>query len=138
MYAYITPSDIPLLLNHFLEKYNFLLGKEIRGWDSEAKEILCGYLWPGNIRELQNAVEYAVNDCGGTMITTANLPQKIVNGAGKDAALPLKALKEVEASYIEQAFRFYGNSAEGKEKAAAVLGLSRSTYYRRLAELGLK
>lgn len=55
-----------------------------------------------------------------------------------DHQVQLRPLKDVEAYYIEQAFSIYGNSAEGKEKAAVVLGLSRSTYYRRLAELGLK
>lgn len=132
------PSDIPLLLTSFLEKYNFLLGKEIKGWDSSAKEILCSYPWPGNIRELQNAVEYAVNDCSESIIKVENLPQKIANYAGRGGHVQLKPLKDIEAYYIEQAFSIYGNSAEGKEKAAAVLGLSRSTYYRRLAELGLK
>lgn len=49
-------SDIPLLLDFFLEKFNLMLGKDILGWDRQAKELLCGYEWPGNIRELQNAV----------------------------------------------------------------------------------
>lgn len=132
------PSDIPLLLSAFLEKYNFLLGKEIREWDSRAKEILCSYSWPGNIRELQNTVEYAVNDCSGAVIRVENLPQRIADSAGGDNHVQLKSLKAVEAYYIEQAFSIYGNTAEGKERAATALGLSRSTYYRRLADLGLK
>lgn len=132
------PSDIPLLLDFFLEKFNLMLGKNILGWDSRAKEILCGYEWPGNIRELQNAVEYAANDCGGQYIQPENLPQKVIKQLEDGHGMELKPLKEIEELYIRQAFGVYGNTPEGKDEAAKALGISRSTYYRRLAEMGLK
>ncbi len=130
-------EDIFELLDVFLEKYNRVLDKNIIGFDDTARQLLCSYDWPGNVRELQNTVEYAVNDCNGLYISPEHLPRKSFAPLDKTLSLKLQPLKEVEACYIRQALRQFGNTPEGKNAAAKALGISRATFYRRLSQLGL-
>ena len=128
-------EDIPQLMKVFLDKYNGILDKNIIGFDLEAQELLCNYEWPGNIRELQNVIEYAANDCNGKYITAENLPKKDYILSSIGSSIELMSLREMEEKLIKEAFRRYGNSAEGKEKAARALGIGRATFYRKLKEL---
>lgn len=131
-------TDIFELLDVFLEKYNGILDKNIIDFDGEAKNALYHYDWPGNVRELQNVVEYAVNDCSHSHITPENLPPRILAGvSAAENPLQLQPMKDIEAFYIREAIRQYGNTPSGKEAAAKALGISRSTFYRKLAALGL-
>ena len=66
-------EDIPLLAQHFLRKFNERLNKSVVSIDREATELLCGYSWPGNIRELENVMERAVLFCDSTVIGSADL-----------------------------------------------------------------
>lgn len=128
------PEDILTLCTYFLEKYNRNLCKQLTGFTSEATCILVEYGWPGNVRELQNSIEYAVNMAQGTAIGADSLPPRLSAG-GERAPLRLRPLKEMEQEYIKEAIRVYGDHAEGKEKAAKVLGLSRATMYRKVQAL---
>lgn len=67
-------DDVPLLLDHFAKLFAGNLGKEIKGFTAEAMAELSRYAYPGNVRELRNIVEYAVNVCQGERITPAHLP----------------------------------------------------------------
>lgn len=129
-------SDIGELAEYFLAIYTKALCKEIQGFDRNAMNALYEYPWPGNIRELQNAVEYAVNISAGDVITAEDLPRK-VRGVREDrgSTLNLKPLRCVEDEYIREAVRVYGDTLEGKLKAAQVLGISKATLYRRLKEM---
>lgn len=134
-------SDIGELAEHFLRIYAKALQKDLFGIDKAAMDRLYEYSWPGNIRQLQNTIEYAVNISTGSYITTADLPKKILETAaggfsGSDK-ICLRPLSDVEAEYILEAIRVYGDDLSGKLKAAEVLGISKATLYRRLKELNV-
>lgn len=87
-------SDIRYLLDHFLQKYNAALGKNIVGFTPLATQTLTSYAFPGNIRELRNIVEYAVNICKRKKISDQNLPPYIFE---KQPAQPIPSLLDTEA-----------------------------------------
>jgi len=74
-------SDIPLLVKHFIGKFNERLGLEISGVDSEAMRHIEAYHWPGNVRELENTIERAMVLCDGIEIGVNDLPAKITERA---------------------------------------------------------
>jgi DNA-binding NtrC family response regulator len=75
------PSDIPLLLEHFLSKFNARLKREVQGFSAEALATLSGYPWPGNIRELENVVERCMLFCDGDFVQAEHLPPDILAGS---------------------------------------------------------
>ena len=135
------PEDIPLLLNHYMRRYNRLLGKNIQGFSDEALKICQEYSWPGNIRELINAVEYAINLEEERLILPESLPPRLKRG-GEKQPLPstpaeIKPLEQLEKEAIRKALDIYGRSDEGKKRAAKALGISRATIYRKISKYGL-
>lgn len=71
-------DDIPLLVQHFLKKYNLTVGKDIQAFASETLALMMQYDWPGNVRELKNAVEHAVIVAQGSVILPSDLPSNLV------------------------------------------------------------
>ncbi len=114
-------EDIPLLVKHFVAKYNKEMEKGILGPTPDAVAALMDYDWPGNIRELENAIEHAFVHAQGLYLTLANFPSELPsNGshAGKKEAEEIrKALKKTR-----------GN----KTAAANLLGMGRATLWRKL------
>lgn len=129
-------TDIIELAEYFLNIYAKELRKDIFGFNSYALNCLLDYSWPGNIRELQNVVEYAVNCCDNSYIGREDLPKMdfIKKESAKERMI-LRPLKDVENEYIKEAIRVYGDSLDGKETAAKILGISKATLYRRLKEI---
>ncbi|MBN2713584.1 MAG: sigma-54-dependent Fis family transcriptional regulator [Planctomycetes bacterium] len=127
-------EDVPLLAEHFLRKFcaRYSMEKQL---SAEALNSLLSYGWPGNIRELENAIESAVVKCPGDIITCAELPDEVtggysgsepVVGSGYPAGLPLE---EIEKHYIlAELNRHDGN----KTQAAKSLGIGLKTLYRKL------
>ncbi|MEK4027280.1 sigma 54-interacting transcriptional regulator [Pseudobacillus sp. FSL P4-0506] len=131
-------EDIPLLLHHALQKYNDLIGKQIRGFEQEAMELLVSYQWPGNIRELENAVEYAVNIETNDLISKQSIPGRILRShKGLESTSLKKQLEAYEKQIITKHLQENGYSVQDKRKVAAMLGISESTLYRRIRELGI-
>ncbi|MBR0598759.1 sigma 54-interacting transcriptional regulator [Sinanaerobacter chloroacetimidivorans] len=134
-------GDVELLLNFSLRKFNELLGKRITSFDPSALQALLQYVWPGNVRELENVVEYAVNMETGNQIRLENLPDKIVK-RHMESRTNRSGLKEKMDDYqrmlIEECLDKTGRSTEGKIMAARLLGVSESTLYRRIRELGVR
>jgi len=98
---------------------------------------MYNYSWPGNIRELQNTVEYAVNIVKGNFISIKDLPPREFSYEEEPTETEyglIRPLKEVEALYIDRALKKYGDTLEGKENAAKALGISRATLYRKIQE----
>jgi DNA-binding NtrC family response regulator len=126
-------EDIPLLLHHFLNLYGKKYKKSALKVDKQTVERLKKYAWPGNIRELQHAVERAVILSDGKVITASNLfPSTII----PPASVPNRTLKldEVEKNYlIEVIHRYRGNIS----KVAQELGMTRTALYRRINKYGL-
>ena len=130
-------EDISLLMNYFLDLYTVQLNKPVRPFGEQAREILSVYPWPGNARELANAVEYAVNIETGKEITPGSLPAKILDyQENEDPQAPF-SLAFLEKKVIARALRKYGQSTEGKEMAASAMGISRATLYRKLKQYGM-
>ncbi len=124
------PEDIPLLIEHFRMAFNLRFDKEIEGVTEEVIDLLSRYPWPGNIRELEHAIEHAFVLCHERYITLDQIPAEIRNyhlqeeddknrNTSNESRIILKALEETEWN---------------KAKTARMLGMSRQTLYRKLRE----
>jgi DNA-binding NtrC family response regulator len=131
-------EDIPLLANHFLQKFTEENHKNISHISPEALEILMQYPWPGNVRELENTIERAVIFTIHPIILPEDLPPKFLEpGSGKEGGTPegkpllypekLLPLKAIEKSYV---LRVLEETKGNKKKAAEILGIDRTTLYR--------
>ena len=137
-------DDIELLGAMFLQQHALRLEKNIHGVSASAAETLRSYRFPGNVRELNNAIERAVVFCGGRELQRKDLPPRIrketasgMNPSGVGEVLmiddhSLPTLLDVENRYIAHVLeRVSGN----KRRAADILGIGRRTLYRRLTEM---
>ena len=120
-------EDIPLLAGHFLSAYAARYRKQISGFDEMAMRELLAHPWPGNIRELDHAIERAVLMAIGNRITTIDLGLRA--GSERVQRLDDMTLEEVEALLIRKALARYDGNVS---RAAEALGLSRSALYRRM------
>jgi two-component system response regulator AtoC len=121
-------EDIPLLIDHFVERNNARLGMAIRGVSPGARRLLCEYAWPGNVRELENTIERAMVLADGDTLVEADLPER-VHAARDPIRLQLasselsvkKTVRVIEEMLIRRALTHtHGN----RTKAAALLELS--------------
>jgi two-component system response regulator PilR (NtrC family) len=125
------PEDIALLASHFLAKYTAQMGKSIASLSQEAGELLQRYEWPGNIRELENAIERAVALEGTPVILPESLPQHIRAGMSRQKPQPMmlpdagfdleEHVQSIERDYIAQALKRAGGV---QVRAAELLGMS--------------
>jgi transcriptional regulator with GAF, ATPase, and Fis domain len=130
-------EDIPLLVDHFLKVYQKKANKYIAGASEEAMRLLRVYSFPGNVRELENAIERAVIMTGKRVITADELPERIrSSGAGeRTVELPLGIpLEEAERRLILETLATTGND---KTRTAEILGIGRKTLYRKLNRYGI-
>ncbi len=125
-------DDIVLLVRHFLSLQSALSGKPVHGVTSDTLRLLHLYDWPGNVRELRNAIAVAAARARGDLILPDDLPAEVLDGATAAAALPTGPGGS-RLEMIEALQRAGGN----RSLAAKLLGVSRATFYRRLAMLGL-
>jgi transcriptional regulator with PAS, ATPase and Fis domain len=128
--------DIKLLINYFLKVYNKILFKKIKGFSLDVEQILINYQWRGNVRELQNVIEYAVNMGAGDYIRLTDIPIRINNEIieKEEINFQITSLDELIKKQIFQALDNYGTDVEGKTMAANALGISRATLYRKLKD----
>lgn len=138
------PTDIPLLAEHFLKKYREEIGKPVRGFSAQAMDLLQTYHWPGNIRELENAIERAVVLARSEWIEPEDLPPTVRGMAAAIAPVSrsssppqgsLKAaLQDPERRLILAALEA---NNWNKQRAARALGINRATLYKKMKRLGL-
>lgn len=124
--------DILPLATHFLKMFSLKYGKEIRGFTTDYVEMLQQYHWPGNIRELRNAIERAVVICPGESISVLDLPEKIIKTQNEimHISIPIgSSVEEAEKKLILETLASVGNN---KAKAARILGVSRKTLHNKL------
>jgi PAS domain S-box-containing protein len=132
-------DDFPLLINHFVDYFNEKMGKRIRGVSEEAMGALLNYEWPGNIRELEHAIEHAMVLTQGNTIELTELPVEIRRTEEAEAAsVPRNPFRRtggttgsLERSLIEQAL---ADAAGNRTRAARILGISRTTLWRKMKE----
>ena len=128
-------EDIPLLIEHFISKFNRDSKKKLSGISEEALKILLNYSWPGNVRELENVIQRAITLSQNKEILPEDLPTTLVEGVQEN--LFEKGLREkytveqLEKEYIKRVLIEVGGN---KSKAAEILGLDRKTLYRKLQE----
>jgi len=117
--------------------------KDFEGFTPETLDFLIHYPWQGNVRELQNTVEYACNLETNNRISIESLPLRVrkyinltehISSFGTTLS---KKLREVELTVLSEALQCCGTSVDGKEKIAGILGISRATLYRKLKEHNL-
>jgi DNA-binding NtrC family response regulator len=125
-------DDIPLLVQHFIDRFGREGGKKLAGLTQQAMKVLSEYAWPGNIRELRNTLERAVILCGSAAIDVEHLPAEMAVGGGESAYLKLPfglPLREVEKEYILSSL---GRMQNNKARTAQALGISEKTLYNKL------
>jgi transcriptional regulator with PAS, ATPase and Fis domain len=124
-------SDIPLLVEHFLEKYSPDTGKRIKEIKPEALELLMQYDWPGNVRELGNAVQYAMVKCHTGILDKAHLPPEL-----RDYRNPATSAKPGRPPKLDlqTVLDVLSTCGSNRAEAARRLAVSRTTLYRFLEE----
>ncbi|MCC8986914.1 MAG: sigma 54-interacting transcriptional regulator, partial [Candidatus Contendobacter sp.] len=133
------PSDIPLLVRYFLDKFARKMNKSIRDLSPNARERLLQYSWPGNIRELQNVIERATILARGPLLEIDNaLELRLDDQDAKNASQPLASLEAMERAYILQVLESTGWVIEGESGAAAILDLNPSTLRSRMQKLNIR
>jgi len=111
-------SDIPLWINHCLEKYNQLYAKKIK-LAPAALQVLSDYDWPGNVDELEGLIERLVLTCSGFLIEVNDLPFELVLKTGSEAGKDYLSL--FEAAYVQKVFNI---NKQDKQKTASDLGIN--------------
>jgi sigma-54 dependent transcriptional regulator, acetoin dehydrogenase operon transcriptional activator AcoR len=144
-------EDLYELIQYYMNNFCKRFGKEPKRFSSQALKKIFDYHWPGNIRELENMVEYIVNLEIGDLVTVSSLPASIREMSEDEnrnmaeekqeseifhhLAKSLYRGNEMEEQMIIQALRRFGTSTEGKRKAAEALGMSLATLYRKLEKM---
>ncbi|MGG1659991.1 sigma-54 interaction domain-containing protein [Brevibacillus sp. NRS-1366] len=151
-------EDLYDLIQFYLKWFGDRLGKEPKRFSTQAMKCFMDYHWPGNIRELENTLEYIVNLEIGDLVTISSLPASIRENQGNEEILstpqqhlppsvqtsknqesvPEGALEQTAEHLIVEAIQRFGKSTEGKRKAAEYLGISVATLYRRLQKMNRK
>jgi formate hydrogenlyase transcriptional activator len=127
-------EDIPDLVQHFVEIYSRRMGKQIERVPAETMSAFTSYLWPGNIRELQNFIERSVILSDGTVLCPPLAELKQAVGAESQGATTLQDAERDHILKILQQSRWV---VAGPGGAAARLGMKRSTLYFRMQKLGI-
>lgn len=131
-------EDIPLLVRHFINRFNALQGRRIQRCSERVMAVLMSYPFPGNVRELENAIEHAFVVCAGDTIQFDDLPPHLIAYAMKtheksDAGA--SPLKMAEADVIRAVLQKHNGS---RKLACAELGISRNTLWRKMKQYGLE
>ncbi len=125
-------EDIPLLVQHFIKKYNILKSRNIEGVTDEVMNILMDYAFPGNVRELENIIEHAFVLCREAYITRSHLPQQFRHTA--EAPGESLSLDEMEKYYITRALE---RNAGSRANTARDLGIDASTLWRKMKKYSI-
>lgn len=140
-------EDIFLIMKILMEKYNKIFNKNVHSIDNEVKEIIKNYSWSGNVRELENTVEFMINMCDEKGIITKdmiyeNIIKNSISGnqnekinSEKDTSL--MTLEESEKLLIKKALSIYGSDTAGKNLCAEKLGIGIATLYRKIDKYNL-
>ena len=134
-------EDIPLLVNKLLGRINKKLSKNIKEISSEAMKYLMSYEWKGNIRELENVLERAINICDNEKIRVNDLPAKVIKQFSQDQRVKVQGIgsleetvKEAEKELIKKVLEYTDGS---RKKAIEILGIGKTSFYERLKKYDL-
>jgi len=127
-------DDIPLLIEHFINKYNQLHNKQVKGISDELLLALKNFEWPGNVRELENFIDRAIALSSGSVLSLVDteLPStKVADKAWMENIPTNLSLDEIEVEYIKHALKVFNNNYD---QAAKALKVAKSTLYRKLGK----
>lgn len=135
-------QDIPLLIEHFIQLHAARHHKKIRSITTAARRRLMGYNWPGNVRQLKNAIESMVVVDYDEVLDVDDLPPELATGEAPPAAIGVaglgdlvgRPLEEIEKLFIAETLKSAGGN---REEAASLLGIGERTLYRKIKEYGL-
>lgn len=132
---------LPSLVQHFIKLANKRYNKQVRGIDEHSRSLLANYEYPGNVRELETIVAHAVIMAESAVIRAVDLPDQVQTGLtprlrlDHDAANSVRTLAEMEDQHIRTTLE----SLQGNQtRAARLLGISRSTLWRKMKEYGIE
>ena len=131
-------EDIPLLIDHFIGRFNRLQQKDIVGVSDEVLDVLMQDDYPGNARELENIIEHAFVLCHATVIELHHLPPELSRGASALRSVlnpPSTTLRAMEKSHIADALR---RTNGNRKQAAKLLGIHPSTLFRKIRDLNIE
>lgn len=133
-------EDIPLLVEHFIQKFSEKTKRQVNGLSQEALAAFLNYPWPGNVRELEHAIERAILLGKGNLIDATDLPPQLLADSRKEVSLEEAisngyTLKDLEREYIKKVLE---TTKGNKTEAADILGVDRTTLYRKLEEARIK
>ncbi len=129
-------EDIPILVEHFIDRYNRLQHKSIRAITGEALSLLMAHHWPGNIRELENVIERSFILCDKPRIGIVHLPEELTaHGKPKTVSASMRSARDLlDAQAIRSALERNGYN---RLAAARELGIHKSTIFRKIKKLGI-
>lgn len=141
-------EDIELLARYFIHKFSCKLNKTVENINSDALSLIKNYQWNGNVRELENAIEYAVNMTDKASIDVDSLPYKFKNTKNKFIENNVKehnviehsvlhTIDELERNELKKAIKLYGLANNAVNKICEELGISRATFYRKIKKYNL-
>ncbi|MCL7927758.1 MAG: sigma-54 dependent transcriptional regulator [marine benthic group bacterium] len=125
-------EDIPLLVEHFVEKLSRSMGKPSKQLSEESEELLQAYDWPGNVRELENAIERAMVIGTTDSIRPQDLPLQVEQEGGTPRD---RSLESLESEHIARVLR---EESGNVSQAARVLGIDRGTLYNKIKKYGIR
>ncbi len=133
-------EDIPPLIERFLQQANDTHDTKVKGLTKDVANVLMTYPWPGNVRQLRNAIENMVILCNSERIAIDDLPGEIYTPPGQGAETQLQqlagiSLEEAEKELIRNTLKMVSGN---REQAAGILGIGERTLYRKIKEYGLK
>jgi PAS domain S-box-containing protein len=131
-------EDLPLLVDHFIERFNRIHNKSIEGVTAGANSLLMAHEWPGNVRELENMIERAFVLCTGTTIEIRHLPQELQGSAPSESDSKVPDIGTTRRSAEAQAiFQTLEKNNFNRLATARELGIHKTTLYRKIKALGL-
>ncbi len=130
-------EDIPQLVNHFINKFNREMAKNIRNCSPEMMDLLHKYHWPGNIRELENVIEHAFILSSGTTLNAGDLPQKLHSDPYFNGQRSLISNKGAEEAEKERILYYLDLNGWNRGKTARVIGVNPSTLWRKMKKHGI-
>jgi DNA-binding NtrC family response regulator len=128
-------EDIPILIEHFLDKFRLESGKKIERVNEEAARVLISYSWPGNVRQLENTIEHGVVVASEPEILLRDLPQAITEKAGQDTKV--KADTSLEVVEREHILNVLDSNGWNIKRSAEILGINRITLYNRMRRFNI-
>lgn len=121
-------EDVPLFINHFIDRFNNRFKKNIQGITNEVLSVFMGYSWPGNVRELEHAIEHAFVLCHDETITLDHIPSEI----NQYSRVKIESLRKDRSVSHQDLLEALEKTGWNKAKAARLLGISRQTLYRQI------